>query len=90
MDGVNYDVIRQIQEERDRAVALLEALGYRLGDKPRQDVVDRRKLIEAFEIELGKAQGWRLECDVFESKELEVATQAVADWNKAILIVKGL
>ena len=88
MDGMNVDVIRNLQEERDRAVALLESLGYRLGDKP--DVVDRRKLIEAFEIELGKAQGWRLECDVLESKELEVATQAVADWNKAILIVKGL
>ena len=88
MDGMNVDVVRQLQEERDRAVAMLESLGYRLGDKP--DVVDRRKLIEAFEIELGKAQGWRLECDVFDSNQLEIASQMVADWNKAILLVKGL
>ena len=89
MDGMNVDVVRQLQEERDKAVAQLAALGYKLGE-PIGDMVSKQKLIALFEVERDNADIWRHDCLDFGSSSLKAATQSVLDWNKAILLVKGL
>ena len=89
MDGMNVDVVRQLQEERDKAVAQLAALGYKLGE-PIGDMVSKQKLTALFEVERDKADIWRRRCNEYGLNGLNAATQSVLDWNKAILLVKGL
>ena len=53
--------------------------------------INREKLLEIFEAERDKAIGWHRDCVEFNSKQqIMVSQQAVLDWNKAILLVKGL